>query len=404
MSTQATLPAFRRSPFATLLARLREPRHFIQVVAGPRQVGKTTLVRQVVSEIEPPLAWVSADDPGVRDRGWLVAQWTAARLLARTAPSGRCILVLDEIQKIPGWSDVVKWLWDEDTAAGVDLRVVLLGSAPLLLAHGLTESLTGRFEMIRLSHWTYPEMQAAFGWDVERFVQFGGYPGAAGLADDPARWRAYLLDSLIETTLARDLLLLTRIDKPALLRQLFRVGCDYSAQVVSFTKLLGQLRDAGNTTTLAHYLHLLGDAGLLVGLEKYSGSRARQRGSSPKLLALDTGLVTAMSGRDPAELRGHGESWGRLVETAVGAHLVNTASFGIEVTWWRAGNREVDYVISDGARTLALEVAGGRSKPSLPGLDTFTKVAPAARPMLVGAQGLPLEQALRYSAAELLAG
>ena len=374
LSNRPALPVYRRAAFHILLQRLREPRRFIQVVAGPRQVGKTTLVRQVVAELQVPVTWASADDPGLRDRAWLGAQWEAARVLARTSPSAHAALVLDEVQKVPEWSEIVKRLWDEDTAGGIDVRAVLLGSAPLLIAHGLTESLAGRFELIPQHHWAYGEMHDAFGWDPERFVLFGGYPGAAGLVDDPERWRPYLLDSLVETTLSRDILLLTRVDKPALLRQLFRLGCDYSAQVVSFTKLLGQLRDAGNTTTLAHYLRLLGQASLLTGLEKYSGSRVRQRGSSPKLLALDTGLVTAMSGRDPEEIRGRGDLWGRLVETAVGAHLVNTAPNGLEVTRWREGNREVDFVLSDGRRTL-----------------------------LIGAQGLPLEQTLGMGAVELLA-
>ncbi len=404
LSNSPSLPPYRRAAFATLLQRLHEPRRFIQVVAGPRQVGKTTLVRQVVAELEGPLAWASADDPGLRDRAWLGAQWEAARVLARRSPGAHAVLVLDEVQKVPDWSEIVKRHWDEDTASGVDVRVVLLGSAPLLIARGLAESLAGRFELIRQHHWAYGEMRDAFGWDLERFVLFGGYPGAAGLVDDVDRWRSYLLDSLVETTLSRDILLLTRVDKPALLRQLFRLGCDYSAQVVSFTKLLGQLRDAGNTTTLAHYLHLLGDAGLLTGLEKFSGSKIRKRGSSPKLLALDTGLVTAMSGADPAVIRGRGESWGRLVETAVGAHLVNTAPSSLEVTWWREGNREVDFVLSDGRRILAIEVGSGRAKGSLPGLDAFTRMAPAARPLLIGAQGLPLEQVLGAASGDLLDG
>jgi hypothetical protein len=404
LSNAVSLPPYRRPAFAILFDRLREPRRFIQVLAGPRQVGKTTLVRQVIAEIGLPVLAASADDPGLRDRGWLEAQWEVARILARTGPARISVLVLDEVQKIPDWSEIAKRLWDEDTASGVDLRVALLGSSPLLVAKGLGDSLAGRFEMIRLGHWSYGEMRAAFGWDLERFVLFGGYPGAAPLVGDVGRWRSYILDSLIETTLSRDILLLNRVDKPALLRQLFRLGCDYSAQVVAYSKLVGQLQDAGNTTTLAHYLRLLRDAGLLAGLEKFSGSRIRQRGSSPKLLALDTGLVTAMSGLDPAAIRSDGGTWGRLVETAVGAHLVNTAGTGVEVTWWRERNREVDFVVADGRRVLAVEVASGRKKDGLPGLEAFTTATPRARPLLIGAQGLPLERALDVVASDLLAG
>jgi hypothetical protein len=401
MLSSARLPSYRRPQFSQLSGRLAEPRQFIQVVAGPRQVGKTTLVRQVLAEFGGPSRYATADDPGLPDRSWLEAEWQAARVLARAA--GRvAVLVLDEAQKIPSWSEVVKRLWDEDTFAGLDLRVVLLGSAPLLVQRGLTESLAGRFEVIRLSHWGFAEMRTAFGWDIERFVLFGGYPGAARLTDEWERWRAYILDSLVETALSRDILLLQRIEKPALLRQLFRLGCDYSGQVVSYQKLVGQLTDAGNTTTIAHYLRLLADAGLLKGLEKYSGSKVRQRGSSPKLLALNTGLMTAMSGRSPEDARQDADFWGRLVETAVGAHLANTLSGRIELTWWRERSHEVDYVLSSPPTLRAIEVASGRRKPQLPGLREFVKAHPQASPLLVGAQGLPLETALSVPAEDLL--
>lgn len=402
LSNPATshLPTYRRPAFDVLLRRLRDPRRFIQAIAGPRQVGKSTLVRQVVSELALPSHVASADDPGLRDRTWLDAQWEAGRLLARDGPA---VLVLDEIQKIRDWSEIVKRLWDADGADGLDLRVVILGSAPLLVREGLSESLAGRFEVVRLGHWSFGEMRTAFGWDLERFIFFGGYPGAVALVDDLERWRGYLLNSLIETTLSRDILLLTRVDRPALLRRLFRLGCDYSAQIVSYQKLVGQLQDAGNTTTLAHYLDLLGDAGMLTGLQKYSGSRVRQRGSSPKLLALDTGLIGAMSTQTPAEARSHPESWGRLVETAVGAHLVNTAGRDIEVTWWRERDREVDFVLSGPGGVLAIEVASGRVKPSLPGLAAFRRIMPAARTILVGAQGLAIEEILTRPASQLLA-
>lgn len=400
LSNQAAVPPFRRAQFDTVRARLLERRRLIQVIAGPRQVGKTTLVRQVVDDLGLPYRLATADDPGIRDRTWLVAQWEAARFVAHER--GTFILILDEIQKVPGWSEVVKRLWDEDSAAGIDLRAVVLGSAPLLVQRGLAESLTGRFEITRLAHWSLSEMHDAFGWDLERFLVFGGYPGAAGLVDDFSRWRAYILDSLVETTLARDILLLTRVDKPALLRQLFRLGADYSAQVVSYQKLVGQLQDAGNTTTLAHYLELLAGAGLLIGLEKYSGSHVRQRGSSPKLLLLDTALMTAMSGMDPSEARADGEYWGRLVETAVGAHFVNTAGRDVRVDWWRQGSVEVDYVLSHKGAVLAVEVASGRHKANLPGLARFGRLV-ESRPLLIGAQGLELETVLSHPVAALFA-
>jgi predicted AAA+ superfamily ATPase len=400
MLSNSPLPPYGRAAVGILRARLLEPRHFIQVVSGPRQVGKTTLVRQAVTGLGP-LHFISADDPGLRAATWLAAQWEVARRLPREEQPA--ILVVDEIQKIPGWSETVKRLWDEDSATDTGLRVVLLGSAPLPIQAGLSESLAGRFELIRVAQWSFAEMRAAFGWDLPTYLRYGGYPGAVPLVGDLERWRAYVLDSLIETTLSRDLLLLTRIDKPALLRQLFRLGCDYSAQVLSYQKLSGQLQDAGNTVTLAHYLRLLGGIGLLAGLEKHAGSRVRQRGSSPKLLALDPGLVTAMAGYGIDPLA-NDDARGRAVETAVGAHLVNTAHAGIAVGWWRERNQEVDFVLSDGRQVLAIEVASGRRKPALPGLAAFVREFPGARPLLVGGQGLGLEDALSMPAADWLSG
>ena len=364
------------------------------MLAGPRQVGKTTLGRQVTEAAALPSHYASADDPTLRDRAWLEAQWAIGRLRAREADARGALLVLDEVQKIGGWSDVVKLLWDEDTRASLPLKVMLLGSAPLLVQRGLTESLAGRFELIRLSHWSFAEMRDAFGWGLERYVFFGGYPGAAPLVDDEDRWRRYILDSLVETTLARDVLLLTRVDKPALLRQLFRLACDHSGQVLSYNKMLGQLQDAGNTTTLAHYLELLSGAGLVTGLQRFSGSRVRRRGSSPKLVVLNTALVTASTGLPYRVGVEDADLWGQLVETAVGAHLLNA---GVEVHWWRERNREVDFVAGTARAVTAIEVTSGGRKRSLPGIRAFRDAYPDARPLLVGGQGIPVEEFLLAS-------
>lgn len=362
----------------------------MQVLAGPRQTGKTTLARQVLDEADLPSHYATADDPIGRDAPWIEAQWEIGRLRAGEARRGG-LLVLDEAQKVLGWSEVVKRLWDEDTAAGLPLRVFILGSAPLLVQRGLTESLAGRFELIRVPHWSFAEMREAFGWSLARYLYFGGYPGAAPLAEDEERWRGYILDSLVETTISRDILLLRRVDKPALLRQLFRLGCDYSGQVLSYTKMLGQLQEAGNTTTLAHYLELLSGAGMVTGLQKFSGSRVRQRGSSPKLLVLNSALMTASTGRSYREARRDPEFWGRLVESAVGAHLVNAH---LEVFYWRERNREVDYVTRAGRRVTALEVTSGRRKGSLPGMAAFAEQHRPARKLLVGGQGVPVDEFL----------
>ncbi|MFA6244020.1 MAG: DUF4143 domain-containing protein, partial [Candidatus Hydrogenedentales bacterium] len=338
--------------------------------------------------------YASADDPALKDRDWIGQQWETARLLVRRAGKGSgALLVLDEIQKIPGWSEVVKRLWDEDTMADTPLRVVVLGSSPLLVQQGLSESLAGRFEVLPVHHWFYAEMRDAFGWSVEQYVFFGGYPGAAQLVSDPERWRHYVLDSLVETSVSRDVLLMTRVDKPALLRRLFELGCVHSGQVLSYQKMVGQLQDAGNTTTLAHYLQLLRGAGLVMGIEKYMGQELRRRATSPKLLVMNTALMTARSGMSLDEARFDPEFWGRLVETAVGAHLANAAvGANSGLFYWSGRNCEVDFVLSRAKKLVAIEVKSGRVRTGLPGIEAFSREHAVHRKLLVGQGGIPPEQ------------
>ena len=383
---------FRRAAAEVLQSRLREPRRFIQVVAGPRQVGKTTLVRQVLANQKISPLFVSADEPGLRGSEWIAQQWDAARLAARKSGSKGFILALDEIQKIPEWSETVKRLWDEDTSHRLNLKVILLGSAPLLIQKGLTESLSGRFEMLHLTHWSFPEMHEAFDWSLDEYLFFGAYPGAAPLASDPDRWSRYVKDSLIETTISRDVLLLTRVDKPALLRRLFELACVYSGQVLSYQKMIGQLHEAGNTTTLAHYLDLLSGAGMVTGLQKYSGSQVRRRGSSPKLQVLNTALLTAQSGMSPTEAFADASFRGRLVESAVGSYLANAAASGeCELFYWREGNREVDFVVKYGRWITAIEVKSSRRRDGLPGMEAFVKAFRPHRRLLIGSDGIKIE-------------
>lgn len=392
MKSKPEIP-FQRPQAATLAARLAEPRRFMQVVAGPRQVGKTTLVQQVIETLTLPVRQASADEPGLRGTDWISQQWEAARLSIEGAAGA--VLVLDEVQKIPGWSETVKRLWDEDARKKRPLRVVLLGSAPLLIAGGLSESLAGRFELIPLSHWSYTEMQAAFGWSLEQYLFYGGYPGAAPLIGEPVRWARYVADSLIETSISRDVLLLTRVDKPALLRRLFELACRYSGQVLSYTKMLGQLQEAGNTTTLAHYLELLAGAGMVCGLPKYAGDAARSRASSPKLQVLNTALMTVSAGMTLEEGRNDREFRGRLVESAVGAHLANAAQRGeCRLYYWRERNHEVDFVVQAGRRLTAIEVKSGRAPQSHSGTAAFTEAFKPQRTLLVGGDGIALEDFL----------
>lgn len=392
MQSKETRP-YQRPQAAVLAARLGEPRRFIQVITGPRQVGKSTLVQQATEGLSVPVRYASADEPTLRGTDWIVQQWEAARLAL--SGQGSAVLVLDEIQKIPGWSETAKRLWDEDTRARRALMVVMLGSAPLLIAQGLTESLAGRFETIALPHWSYAEMRAAFGFSLEEYVYYGGYPGAATLIGDPARWARYVLDSLVETSISRDVLLLTRVDKPALLRRLFELACRYSGQILSYTKMLGQLQDAGNTTTLAHYLDLLAGAGMVCGLPKYAGDVARSRGSSPKLQVLNTALMTAGSGLSLAAARADREFWGRLAESSVGAHLANTAMLGeCTLHYWRERNHEVDFIVQAGQRLTAIEVKSGRAPQAHAGTAAFAQAFKPQRSLLVGGDGIALEDFL----------
>ncbi len=393
---------YRRPVLDRIIQRMAEPRRFLQVLAGPRQVGKTTLARQMMTAFGENSTYETADSATSEDGYWIQQQWEAARF--RCQQAGRWLLVLDEVQKITNWSETVKWLWDRDSAEGLDLRVVFLGSSPLLVQQGLTESLAGRFETIRIGHWEFGEMHDAFGLTVDEYIYFGGYPGAASLIADESRWRSYLRDSLIETTISRDILLMSRVDKPALLRRLFQLGCAYSSQILSYQKMIGQLQDAGNTTTLAHYLELLTGAGMLTGLAKYAGNEVRQRGSSPKFQVLNNGLMTAMGWTGFPEARHDPERWGRIAESAIGAHLANGAQLGdCELYYWQEASKEVDFVLRRGDKVLALEVKAGNRKTILPGMAAFDKAFGQTKKLLVGTGGIPLEEFLQIPPAALLA-
>jgi len=404
MSNSSPIPS--RPQAKELARRLKEPRRFIQVVAGARQVGKTTLVRQVAEQSGLPAHYASADEPTLRGADWVEQQWAAARLLAGEAGKKGALLILDEVQKITQWSEIVKRLWDDDTHTGQPLKVILLGSAPLLIQRGLSESLAGRFEVLHLPHWSFSEMQRAFNWSLEQYLFYGAYPGAAPLIRQPARWARYIRDSLIETTISRDVLLLSRVNKPALLRRVLEVGCAYSGQILSYNKMLGQLQDAGNTITLAHYLDLLSGAGLVIGLQKYAGEEVRRRAASPKLQVLNTALITARNEMTYTQARKDSEFWGHLVESAVGAHLANAAAAGeCKLYYWRENNREVDFVASVGGQLTAIEVKSGRAQHRPAGMAAFTAAFGAKhkpRKLLVGGDGIDVETFLSKPATHWL--
>ena len=355
------------------------------------------MARQLIAEMKIPGHYATADEPALKGAAWIEQQWEVARVKSEKK---RTILILDEIHKIPQWSEAVKRLWDEDTGRGLPLHVILLGSAPLSIQSGLTESLAGRFEIIPITHWSFTEMRDAFDWSLDLFIYYGGYPGSADLLPDEERWSRYIMDSLIEMTISRDILLLKRIDKPALLRRLFDLACAYSGQILSYQKMLGQLQDAGNTTTLAHYLELLDMAGLIKGLQKISTEKVRQRASSPKLIVLNTALMTATADKNLTKAKNDPEFWGHLVESAIGAALINGLKGSrAEVCYWSGNNREVDFVVKDKERLVAIEVKSGWKKTALPGMEEFAKNHPGCRKLLVGAQGIPIEQFLSETVA-----
>lgn len=373
-----------------LVAACRRRGAPMQVIVGPRQVGKTTAAAQLVARLGWPSVQAAADLPLPPGPEWIETQWQ----LARTHKPGRgrkVLLVLDEIQKVHGWSEVVKRLWDEEKRHGGPVLPVLLGSSALLVQKGLVESLAGRFQLHRCAHWTWPECQAAFDWDLPQWIYHGGYPGAAMFVRSLPDWKRYVADSLIETVLARDVLQLQTVNKPALLRHLFGLAAGYPAQILSYNKMLGQLQDAGNTTTLAHYLRLLETAFLVSGLQQFSRGQVRQRASSPKLVLWNNALASALSLLSPREARADGSWWGRLVENAVGAHLLNGLP-GPEwvIGYWRDGDAEVDFVVAHGSRIWALEVKSGRPAKT-PGLAAFRRRYPAAQPWVVGSGGVELE-------------
>lgn len=370
--------------------RLKEKKCFIQVILGPRQVGKTTAIHQVLEDISMPSHYAAADLPAPPETAWIARQWELARM--KLTGDRPVVLVLDEIQKVAHWSGEVKRLWEEDKRLGNNIHVALLGSSSLLIQKGLDESMAGRFEIVRFPHWGWKEMRDCFGWPLDKFIYFGGYPASAALIKDENRWRQYIRDSLIETALSKDILLLARVEKPVLLRQLFVLACEYGGQVLSYQKILGQLQDVGNTVTIAHYQRLLEAAFLIRGLLKWSGSQARLRGSSPKWLPINTALLTSLSNRAYKEWRSNPADWGRLVEVAVGAHLVNSASLeGVEVYYWRDGNNEVDFVLRRGPAITAIEVKSGLRHAGSRGLAAFKALYPVAKTLVIGPAGIALE-------------
>jgi hypothetical protein len=385
---------YKRAQYQTITSRIDEPRSRIQVIVGPRQVGKSTLIGQVLRAVNIPYSSVAADDVTGASADWIAQTWESERLKMVVNHEPCRLLVIDEIQKIPNWSETVKAEWDRDTRENRNLKVIILGSSRLLIQKGLTESLSGRFELIRMTHWSYVEMRDCFGWNLPQYIYYGGYPGAAQYINDETRWRRYVKDSLIEPSISRDVLLNSSIMKPQLLRQLFELGCSYSGEQLSLTKISAQLQDAGNVTTLAGYLHLLDECELLCGLQKYANDSARKYNSVPKFQVYNSALRNVYVDADFAEAIANPTAWGRYVESAIGAYIVSQAQLcDYKAYYWREKATEVDYVLVRRNKIVAIEVKSGRRVMNA-GLPKFSDLYHPFRSIVVGSAGITIEEFL----------
>lgn len=393
---------FKRPQFSVLQSRIEEPRRFTQVLSGPRQVGKSTMIKQVLKEISIPYLLFTADNESPENTAWIGEVWATARARMQLLQSPEFLLVIDEVHKIDNWSEAVKKEWDYDSFNDIPLKVVLLGSSRLLLKDGLTETLAGRFELIRMPHWSFAEMREAFGFDINQYIYYGGYPGGASLIKDHRRWRHYILDSIVAPAIERDVLSTKVVYKPALMRQLFDLGCAYSGMELSLNKMLGQLQDAGNVTTLSNYLNTLGEARLLCGLQKYAKDTARKYNSVPKLMVYNTALFSVQSGMTYETAFTTPKAWGRWVESTVGAYLLNQADeLGFKLYYWRERDDEVDFIIEYNQQCIAIEVKSGR-RTNNQGLALFQKQFQPKRAFVVGSGGIPVEDFLTGDLERLL--
>lgn len=393
---------FKKKEYSILKDRLAEPRHFIQVISGPRQVGKSTMVKQVLNDTDIPHIFVTADGVSPQNQQWINEVWETARARKNFANLPEFLLVIDEVHKVNNWSEAIKKEWDWDTFHDINIKVVLLGSSRLLLKDGLTESLAGRFELIRMSHWTYEEMHEAFGLNLNQYIYFGGYPGSAQYIKDEKRWRSYIKDSIIAPAITQDILMTKTIYKPSLMQQLFFLGCTYSGEEMSLNKILGQLQDAGNVTTLANYLNILDETRLLKGMQKYAHDNTRKYNSVPKLMVYNTALLSALSNTKYEQVYTAPKTWGRWVESAVGSYLLAKADeLDYKVYYWRDRDEEVDFIIDYYGKLTAIEVKSGRRTTNT-GLQVFKDSFNPEHALVVGSDAFPLEEFLRIDLEKLL--
>jgi len=406
LSKKELTMAYKRALFGTLTQRITEKRKFIQVITGPRQTGKTTLAQQLYKQTKLLSGYHSADDTANSGSVWIDQIWETMRIKMHLKKAKEAVLFIDEIQKIPNWSECVKKNWDKDTADNLKLKLVILGSSRLLLEDGLSESLLGRFELNYLGHWSFGEMKKVFSLTPQQYIWFGGYPGSASLIKDENRFKNYVRNSVAEPSLGRDILMTTKVSKPALLRQLFEISTQYSAQILSYNKMLGQLSEAGNTTTLARYLTLLGQAGLITGLNKYSPKPIVEKLSIPKLQIYNTALISALRPESFSDALQDSQFWGHMIESSVGAYLLNQASEfpNIKLYYWREKNAEMDFIVKYGKKVFGFEVKSNTDRITASNREKFSAMFPGARFILVGKSGISFEEFILTPLQELLTG
>ena len=392
---------YKRTEYHVIKSRLNEHRKFIQVVVGARQIGKSTVVKQVLKDLDTPFQLFSADNVPASNSAWISNCWAAVRSLKTSNQWDSIVLVIDEIQKISNWSEVVKKEWDYDTFNDINIKVLLLGSSRVMLEKGLSESLAGRFEEIRMSHWSYPEMRECFGFTLDQYLYYGGYPGAAPLITDQDRFEQYIQSAIIDATINKDILMDTPISKPALLRQTFELGAAYSGNLLSLNKMVGSLQDAGNTTTLAGYINLLDESGLLCGLNKFSIDMARRKASIPKFQVYNNALKIVYSPYTFQQAIMDRKVWGHIYESGIGAYLVSQAFVNrFEVYYWRERNDEVDFVLRKKGKVVAIEIKSNAEKRT-EGLNKFNQLFEPQASFIVGDGGIPTSEFLEMDIKKL---
>lgn len=394
---------FTRSHLEILKSRIQEPRRTMQVIMGPRQIGKSTMIGQFANITTTPYNLFTADGVGKTNTSWISQKWHQSRMEMDIRHEEEHILIIDEIQKILGWSEIVKMEWDRDTRENRNLKVILLGSSKLLIQKGLDESLAGRFETIKMGYWEWEEMKTAFGFTLDEYIYFGGFPGLAPYIHDEERWRKMMEDSIVSPILTKDIFEVEEIRNPSLFRQVFELASIYSGREMSLTKMQGVVNN-GTVPTVGSYLDIMDKTMLAKPLHKFEPSQVGQKNSVPKLQVYNNAFKNGLGTGSFVDARMDFTLWGRVVESAVGAHLANRAVIdGFDLLYWRTPEKkEVDFVLRKGEKLIAIEVKSGAAKDTR-GYEAFkNKYAEnICQAMIVGPEGLPLDLFFQLDIPEL---